>query len=107
MVVVPDIVVGARHAGQKKKKKKKDIQCFVDARGQRKMTRQLQLTRPHQNYFLLQHLDHRVKIWHNQHESMDQSCIVFMIQTASGGGVMVWGSSLYLNGLHSDLIPIQ
>ena len=39
--------------------------------------------------FLLQHLDGRVRIWHQQHESMDPSCLVSTVQ--AGGGVMVWG----------------
>ncbi len=40
--------------------------------------------------FLLQHSDGRVRIWCNEHESMDSSCLVSSFQ-AGGGGVMVWG----------------
>ncbi len=65
----------------------------------------LQFTQAHQNWaiedwknaawsdesrFLLRHSDRRVRIWHKEHESMDPSCIVSMVQ-AGGGGVMVWG----------------
>ncbi len=38
--------------------------------------------------FLLRHSDGRVRIWHKEHESMDPSCLVSMVQ--AGGGVMVW-----------------
>ncbi|MDF4419820.1 hypothetical protein P3392_23745 [Vibrio parahaemolyticus] len=41
--------------------------------------------------FLLQHSDGRVRIWCEQHESMDPSCLVSTVQAAAGGGVMVWG----------------
>ncbi len=30
-----------------------------------------------------------VRIWREEHESMDPSCLVSMVQ--AGGGVMVWG----------------
>ncbi len=40
--------------------------------------------------FLLQHSDGRVRIWRKEHESMDPSCLVLMVQ-ASGGGLIVWG----------------
>ncbi len=40
--------------------------------------------------FLLRHSDGRVRIWHKEHESMDPSCLVSMVQAAAGG-VMVWG----------------
>ncbi len=39
--------------------------------------------------FLLQHSDVRVRIWRKEHESMDPSCLVSMVQ--AGGGVVVWG----------------
>ncbi len=39
--------------------------------------------------FLLRHSDGTVRIWHKEHESMDPSCLVSMVQ--AGGGVMVWG----------------
>ncbi len=67
-------------------------------------TRRLQFTQDHQNWtiedcknvawsdyslFLLQHSD-GVRIWCKEHESMDPSCLVSMVQ-AAGGGVMVWG----------------
>ncbi len=32
----------------------------------------------------------RVRIWRKEHESMDSSYLVSMVQ-AGGGGVMVWG----------------
>ncbi len=66
--------------------------------------RRLQFAQAHQNWtiedwknfawsdesrFLLRHSDGRVKIWHKEHESMDPSCLVSMVQ--AGGGVMVWG----------------
>ncbi len=67
--------------------------------------RRLQFTQAHQNWtiedwknvawsdesrFLLRHSDGRVRIWSKEHESMDPSCLVSMVQ-AAGGGVMVWG----------------
>ncbi len=67
-------------------------------------TRRIQFTQDHQNWtkedwknvawsdeswFLLQHSDVRVRLWRNEHESMDSSCLVSTVQT--GGGVMVWG----------------
>ena len=39
--------------------------------------------------FLLQHSDGRVRILRKQHEGMDPSCLVSMVQTGSGG-VVVW-----------------
>ncbi len=66
--------------------------------------RRLQFTQDHQNWtiedwknvswsdesrFLLRHSYGRVRIWHKEHESMDPSCLVSMVQTV--GGVMVWG----------------
>ncbi len=67
--------------------------------------RRLQFTQAHQNWtikdwknvawsdesrFLLQHSDGRVRICRKEHESMDPSCLVSMVQ-AGGGGVIVWG----------------
>ncbi len=40
--------------------------------------------------FLLRHSDGRIIIWRKEHESLDQSCLISMVQ-AGGGGVMVWG----------------
>ncbi len=66
--------------------------------------RRLQFTQAHQNctiedwknvawsdesWFLLRHSDGRVRIWRKEHESMDPSCLVSMVQ-AGGGSVMVW-----------------
>ncbi len=53
--------------------------------------RRIQFTQTHQNWtrFLLRHSDGRVRIWHEEHESMDPSCLVSTVQ--AGGGVMVWG----------------
>ncbi len=68
-------------------------------------TQRIQFTQDHQNWtiqdcknvawsdeswFLLLHSDGRVRIWRKEHESMDPSCLVSMVQ-AGGGGVMVWG----------------
>ncbi len=67
-------------------------------------TRRLQFTQEQQNWtiedwknvawsdeseFLLRHSDDRVRIWRKEHESMDSSCLVSMVQAA--GGLMVWG----------------
>ncbi len=47
--------------------------------------------------FLLQHSDDRVRIWHKEHESMDSSCLVSIVQARGGGAsVMVWGIFSYL-----------
>ncbi len=43
-----------------------------------------------ESWFLLRHSDGRVRIWLKEHESMDPSCLISMVQ-AGGGGVMVWG----------------
>ncbi len=40
--------------------------------------------------FCMRHSDGRVRIWRKEHESMDPSCLVLMVQ-AGGGGLMVWG----------------
>ncbi len=77
----------------------------------------LQFTQDHQNWtiedwknvawsdespFLLQHSDGRVRILCKEHESMDTSCLVSMVQ---GGGVMVGGIfSLHTLG---PLVPIE
>ncbi len=67
--------------------------------------RRLQFTQAHQNWkieywknvawsdesrFLLRHSDGWVRNWCKEHENMDPSCLVSMVQAASGG-VMVWG----------------
>ncbi len=82
-------------------------------------TRRLQFTQAHQNLtiedwkniawsdesrFLLQHSDGRVRIWRKDHESMDPSCLVSIVQ-AGGGGVMVWGI-FYWHTL-GHLVPIE
>ncbi len=47
--------------------------------------------------------DDRGRIWRKEHESMDLSCLVSMVQ--AGGGVMVWGIfSWHTLGL---LVPIE
>ncbi len=43
-----------------------------------------------ESWFLLRRSDGRIRIWCKEHESMDSSCLVSMVQ-AGGGGVMVWG----------------
>ncbi len=50
----------------------------------------LQFTQADESRFLLRHSDGRVRIWCKEHEIMDPSCPVSMVQ-AGGGGVMVWG----------------
>ncbi len=60
--------------------------------------------------FLLQHPDGRVRIWSKEHESMNQSCLVSMVQ-AGDSGVMVWDiflahfGPLWAFGPH--LVPIE
>ncbi len=44
-----------------------------------------------ESWFMLRHSDSRVRIWRKEHESMDPSCLVSMVQAAGGGDVMVWG----------------
>ncbi len=51
---------------------------------------------------MLRHSDGSVRIWRKEHESMDLSCLVSMVQAAAG--VMVWGVfSWHTLGL---LVPI-
>ncbi len=57
------------------------------------------------SWFLLQHSDGRVRIWCKEHESMDPSCLVSMVQVGCGGGVMVWGI-FYWHTL-GPLVPIE
>lgn len=38
---------------------------------------------------MLQHLDGRVKTWHNQHENLKPSCLLSVVH--AGDGVMVCG----------------
>ncbi len=81
--------------------------------------RRLQFARAHQNWtiedwknvawsvesrFLLRHSVGRVRIWRKEHESMDPSCLVSMVQ-AAGGGVIVCGM-LYWHTL-GPLVPIE
>ena len=54
--------------------------------------------------FLLRHTDVRVRIYCQQHESMDPACLVSTIQ-AGGDGVMVWGMFSY--HILSPLISIN
>ncbi len=81
-------------------------------------TRRIQFTQNNQNWtiedcknvawsdeswFLLRHSDDRIRICHKEHESMDPSCLVSMVQ--AGDGVMVWGIfSWHTLGL---LVPIE
>ncbi len=51
--------------------------------------------------FLLQHSDGRVRIWCKEHESMDPSCLVSMVQP----GVMVWG--IFSWHTFGPLVPIE
>ncbi len=67
-------------------------------------TRRIKFTQAHQNWTIedcknvvwsdesrfLRHSDGRVRICRKEHESMDPSCLVSMVQDG-GGGVMVWG----------------
>ncbi len=79
----------------------------------------LQFTQDHQNWtiedwknvvwsdesrFLLRHSDGRVRIWCKEHESMDPSCLVSMVQ-AAGCGVMVWG--IFSWHTLGPLVPIK
>ncbi len=54
--------------------------------------------------FLLRHSDGRVRIWYKEHEIMDPSCLVSMVQ-AAGGGVMVWG--IFSWHILGSLVPIK
>ncbi len=53
--------------------------------------------------FLLQHPDGRVRIWCKEHESMDPSCLISMVQ--AGGGVMVRG--IFSWHTLGPLVPIK
>jgi len=81
--------------------------------------RRLQFVQAHQNWkievlknvacsdeflFLLRHSDGRVRIWCEEHESMDPSCLVSTFQ-AGGGGVMVWG--IFSWHTLDPLVPIE
>ncbi len=78
----------------------------------------LQFTQTHQNWtiedwkyvawsdesqFLLRHSDGRVSNWCKEHESMDPSCLVSMVQ--AGGSVMVWG--IFSWHTLGPLVPIE
>ncbi len=82
-------------------------------------TWRLQFSQAHQNWtiqdwkniawsdesqFLLQHSDGRVRILRKEHESMDPSCLVSIVQ-AAGGGVMVWG--IFFWHTLGPLVPIE
>ncbi len=54
--------------------------------------------------FLLRYSDGRVRIWCKEHDSMDPSCLVSMVQ-AGGGGVMVW--RIFSWHTLSPLVPIE
>ncbi len=54
--------------------------------------------------FLLRHSDGRVRIWRKEHQSMDPSCLVSMVQ-AAGGGVIVWG--IFSWHTLGPLVPIE
>ncbi len=54
--------------------------------------------------FLLRHSDGRVRIWYKEHEIMDPSCLVSMVQ-AAGGGLMVWG--IFSWHILGSLVPIK
>ncbi len=49
--------------------------------------------------------DARVRIWRKEHESMDPSCLVSMVQVGGGGGVMVWRIYSWHN--LGPLLPIE
>ncbi len=52
--------------------------------------------------FLLRHSDVKIRIWCKEHESMDPSCLVLMVQA---GGVMGWG--LFSWHTLGPLVPIE
>ncbi len=52
---------------------------------------------------LLKHSDGRIRIWHNEHESMDPSCLVSTVQ--AGVGVMLWG--MFSWHTLGPLVPIE
>ncbi len=56
-----------------------------------------------ESLFLLRHSDGRVRIWRKEHENMDPSCLVSMVQAA--GVVMVWG--IFFGGTLGPLVPIE
>ncbi len=58
-----------------------------------------------ESWFLLWHSDSRVRIWHKEHESMDPSCLVLMVQAGGGGGVIVWG--IFSWHTLGSLVPIE
>ncbi len=82
--------------------------------------RRLQFTQTHQNWtiedwknvawsdeswFLLRHLDGRVRMRRKEHESMDPSSLVSTVQAGGGGGVMVWG--IFSWHTLGPLVPIE
>ncbi len=86
--------------------------CLVDVRVQRRMGRLVRDDRKatvtqiitRYNQFLLRYSDGRVRIWRKEHESMDPSCLVSLVQ-AGGGGVMVWG--IFTWHTLGPLVPIE
>ncbi len=56
-----------------------------------------------ESQFLLRHSDGRVRIWRKEHESMDPSCLVSMVQ--AGDGVMVW--EIFSWHTLGPLVPIE
>ncbi len=90
----------------------------VPLRSDKNSTRRIQFTQAHQNWtiedwknvvwsdesrFLLRHSD-GVRIWCKEHESMDLSCCVSLVQ-AGAGGVMVW--EIFSWHTLSPLVPIE
>ncbi len=82
--------------------------------------RRLQFAQAHQNWtiedwknvawsdeswFLLRHSDGRVRIWRKEHENIVPSCLVSTVQSAGGGGVMVWG--IFSWHTLGPLVPIE
>ncbi len=80
----------------------------------------IQFTQTHQNWtiedwinvawsdesrILLQHSDDRVRIWREEHESMDPSCLISTVQAAAGGGVLVW--MIFSWHTLGPLVPIE
>ena len=58
-----------------------------------------------ESWFLLRHTDGRVSlIWHQQHESIEPTCLVSTVQ-AGGGGVMVCG--MFSSHTLGPFIPID
>jgi len=82
--------------------------------------KRLQFARAHQNWtvenwknvacsdeshFLFRHSDSRVRIWREQNENMDPSCLFTTVQGA-GGGVMVWLVDVFLAHFKAPLCQL-